>query len=203
MADIPNRLIPSERISLLLAAIEDEMGRHGLRLILRQAGLSEDIETLSKGGSPIAWRAQEHSRLLHAVRIYFGLGARGSLIRIGRRSFRGYLDRHRLFVVTHRALLAAMPQRMRLPSSLRWLANRMAGGYTDLVTVVGDSGGIWFVDKTHDRTLGIRTEASACWTAVGEIAEASQWATGAEVDVQEIECRLTGSPHCRFRIQAP
>ena len=191
--------IPSDRMLWLLQAFEEEMGPHGLRLILKQAGLEEDYTYMERYPAAGGWYSQDCARLLHAVRLYYGVGARGTLIRIGRRMFRLYADRHRLRSAGRRALFHLLPPSFRRTAALRDLADRL--GEPGSVTMERENDVVWLVDRGVERTYGSSARAPSCWTAIGEITECVMWATGQEPLVIEVSCRLTGDESCRFEIR--
>jgi len=183
----------------LLQAFEEEMGPHGLRLILKQAGLEEDYTYMERYPAAVGWYSHDCARLLHAVRLYYGMGARGTLIRMGRRIFQLYTTRHRLRSAGRRALYLLLPPSLRKAVALRDLAERM--GEPGSVTLQRENDVVWLVDRGSERTYGSSASAPSCWTAIGEIAECIMWATGQEPLVTEVNCRLTGAESCRFEIR--
>jgi predicted hydrocarbon binding protein len=183
----------------LILAIEDQMGPHGLRMILQQSGLARFLDSVPAANEELGPTASEYSRLLTAVRTYFGQGARGTLTRIGRSVFR-------LQVAEQPALSARrliVGPFLSTQSKLAWILNRLAGEMaipngTVRVSRAGD--GFWLTDETTDRTLGVSAEQPICWSAVGELEEAVSWMTREEFSVREVDCRATGKEACRFAI---
>lgn len=200
MTEGQGRALPNERMRWLILAIQDQMGTHGLRLVLRQADLHHYIERLPPSNFQPAIRSPEYARLIDAVRTYFGIGSRGTLMRIGRAIFRQELNQRPLFTLGRRLLLLPLPH----DSKRLWILNRLAGAMSapgNGVTVHQADQNLWLVDRTFDRTFGVSSETQICWTAVGEISEALFWATGREHQVDEVSCRATGAESCRFEIR--
>jgi predicted hydrocarbon binding protein len=183
----------------LLQAFEEEMGPHGLRLILRQAGLEEDYAYTERYATAVEWYSHDCARLLHAIRLYYGLGARGTLVRIGRKMWQLQIARHPVRAAVRKALLLFLPRTIRKVSALKDLAARL--DEPDTVTLERENDVLWLVDRGSERTYGSSAANPSCWTALGEIAECVLWATGQEPMVSEVSCKLMGAEACRFEIR--
>ncbi len=194
-----SRALPNERMRWLMLAIQREMGSYGLPLLLRQAGLDRFVGKLPPPDRRLGVQADEYARLVHAMRSYYGLGARGALLRIGREVFRQQLAARRVEAFLEKIRLRLMPLPQRRLRALRSLAESMALPGKDVEVEAGGEG-LWLIDRTADRTLGQQTDEPMCWVAVGEIAEALLWATGLEHAVEETACRAAGADACRFLI---
>lgn len=193
------RRLPNERMRWLMLAIQHEMGSVGLPLVLRQAGLDRFVGRLPPPDRRLGPLPEDYAALLRAVRQYYGPGARGMLMRIGRECFRRERANRPAEFMLNRLALSLRPAPARPEGVLRPLAARWARP-GNLVTVEPASDALWLIDATADRTHGVEDPAPSCWTAVGEIAEALLWLAGAEPAVEETECRGAGAPACRFRI---
>lgn len=194
------RALPNERMRWLMLAIQREMGSYGLPLLLRQAGLDHFVGRLPPADRRLGIPADEYARLVHAMRSYYGLGARGALLRIGREVFRQQLLSRRVEAFLEKLRLKLMPLPQRRLRALRSLAESMAWPGKDVEVEVGDSE-LRLIDRTADRTLGQQSDEPSCWIAAGEIAEALLWATGVEHAVEETACRAAGADTCRFVIR--
>ncbi len=196
---IVDRAIPNERLRWLILAIGSQMGDHGLRMMLRQAGMDRYLEQPPPDNARPGPTSAEYSHLLATVRRYFGRGARGTLTRIGREAFRQQLAHRRSLALTRRTVLAVMP----IPNRMRWILGRLADEMStpDGHVLVEESGGnLCLVDHTHDRTFEVHAEDPICWSAIGEISEALLWATEQDHTVLEVNCRATGDDCCRFSV---
>jgi predicted hydrocarbon binding protein len=193
------RRLPNERMRWLMLAIQHEMGSVGLPLVLRQAGLDRFVGRLPPPDRRPAPLPEDYAALLRAVRQYYGPGARGMLIRIGRECFRRERANRPAEFLLHRLALRLRPAPDRTEHVLRPLATRWArpGNH---VAVERTPEALWLLDGTGDRTHAVAETAPCCWTAVGEIAEAVLWLAGTEPVVEETECRGAGAPACSFRI---
>jgi predicted hydrocarbon binding protein len=57
------------------------------------------------------------------------------------------------------------------------------------------------VDRSAAATLGQTNVEPICFVTLGLIDRAFYWATGQEVDIEEITCKAAGAPACEFRIK--
>src|SRR3970040_1458816 len=119
----PDRYLPNYRMRWLVMAIEEQMGAHGLRVILRQSDLTRYLESLPPANDELQSRAAEYARLLTTVRTYFGHGARGTLTRVGRSIFRHQLGQRPL-LNARREVLGPL---LSIQSKLAWILNQLAG----------------------------------------------------------------------------
>jgi predicted hydrocarbon binding protein len=200
MTEPLERTLPSERLRWLMLAIQRETGSYGLPLLLRQAGLDRYVGRLPAADRRPGVLPEEYARLVQAVRAYYGLGARGTLTRIGREIFRQERRSRPAEALLNRFTLMLLPRARRRIHILRSVAAGMAMPGQG-VSVGEDEQGLWLSDRTGDRTLGISSDEPCCWTAAGEIAEALLWAAGLEPRVHEVSCRAAGAEECRFLIR--
>ncbi|MEW6567501.1 MAG: hypothetical protein AB1449_04910 [Chloroflexota bacterium] len=194
--------LPNERMRWLMLAIQREMGSYGLPLLLRQAGLDRYVGRLPPADRRLKAQVDEYARLVQAMRTYYGLGARGAMLRIGREVFRRQLAARPVEAFFERLRLRLLPLPRRRLRALQSLAERMAWPEGDVSVQAIDSE-VWLIDRSAHRTLGQKSDGPSCWIAVGEIAEALLWATGVEHLVEEKACRAAGDDCCRFLIQQP
>lgn len=193
------RALPNARMRRLLLAIQEVMGRGGLMTVLRQARLHRFTTNLPLHNQELRIQAAEYAGLLHAIELYYGRGARGTLIRVGRAAFRQLLANERLAALGQRASFVLASRERRCLAVLRWLAHTLAQPQ-GRVEVHADGRGLAVLDYEGDGSFGRQREAPACWVTVGKLQEALRWATGRDYDVVETECKGCGAPACRFEI---
>ena len=199
MQPTQDRSLPNVRLRWLILAIQEQMGPHGLRMILRQADLTKYLESPPPADNVLETRASEYARLLASVRTYFGLGARGTLTRIGRSVFRQQLAGRPSWTAWRLVVRPILSTQRRVSWILAQVASGMAAPRGAVrIDQAGD--GFWLIDETSDRTLDVRSEQPICWSAVGELAEAVMWATREDIPIREVACRAAGKDACRFAI---
>jgi predicted hydrocarbon binding protein len=199
MVNNRSRSISNERLRTLLDAIEIQMGSNGLRLMLRNANLERYIDHPPPLNQKLEVLAQDYTNVLAALRAYFGVGARSTMLRIGADIFRLKLNHHRLRAAFHRLRLATLDQER----SILWILDMLAAELNKpepCVTLGREEAKYHLIDACNDRTVGIQSEFPICWTAVGEIAEALHWGTKREYRVLETSCFASGGESCTFVI---
>lgn len=194
-----DRSLPNVRMRWLILAIQEQMGPHGLRMILRQADLIKYSQSPPPANNALETRTSEYARLLATVRTYFGLGARGTLTRIGRSVFRQQLAERPSWIAWRWIIRPFLSTQRRLG----WILTQVASGMAapdGSVRIDRAGEGFWLIDRTSDRTLGVTSEQPICWSAVGELSEAVMWATREDVPIREVDCQAAGKDSCRFAI---
>jgi predicted hydrocarbon binding protein len=180
-------------------AIELQMGSNGLRLMLRNASMERYIDQPPPLNKNREAQAQEYTSLLTAVRAYFGVGARSTMLRIGAEIYRLKLDHHRLSTTLSRLYLTTLNEE----SSVLWILKKLAAELNrpkKCSIFRQDETHFHLIDASNDRTVGIQSEFPICWTAVGEITEALHWGTTREYHVLETSCIASGEESCHFVI---
>ncbi|MBL8058496.1 MAG: 4-vinyl reductase [Anaerolineales bacterium] len=194
------RELTNARMRRLLLALEAVIGRAGLMTILRQARLHRFTGDLPQYNRELRLHAAEYSGVIQAVESYFGRGARGTLIRVGRGVFDQLLVHQRWQALQYRVAFLTQPPAARMQRALAWLADELAqpNGHVEVLNALH---GLILVDHESDGVFGRRREAPGCWLTVGKIQAAIFWATGQEHDVVETECKGAGAAACRFEVR--
>lgn len=191
------RDLPNTRLRRLLLALEGVVGHGGLITMLRQARLIRYTGELPPYNRELRLQAAEYAALVQAVEVYFGRGARGILLRVGRGAFEQLIKHQPLNVAGHRLVFLGLPRPARARRILRWLAAEIAAPHGRVE--VSHAGGRFVVlDYEGDSVFGRRREAPGCSLTIGQIQAALGWATGREYEVVETECKGLGAPACRF-----
>jgi predicted hydrocarbon binding protein len=143
--------------------------------------------------------AELYAVLQRALRDYYGRGARGALLRIGRKMWDRMIAEANLVEKAELEIVRRLPVPARRRRVLDLLAGhlREGGGSAsvhlldiDLLLVYPSSAAVPF------QTAG----KAGCSVTLGMIQRALAWATGQEADVEEIACKATGAPACEFKI---
>ena len=183
-----------------LGTVLDEMGRAPL------------TNLLGKAGAPGEWSDPDHIRSLHgveaarvfaglqrALRIYYGRGARGSLIRTGRALWERLLGQAPLPLKVRAGVVRASPTHARLQPALGLLTGLLGVGSGD-ITIRRVERGLVLQDRASPTTLGQSEEYPICYVTLGMLQACTLWATGVESDVEETRCRACGEGACEFEI---
>ncbi len=204
------RRIPSLLLNILLAQVEEMMGRRSLRMLLRQAGLAEYVDQVPpKDDSPSITIEQYSSLLANIYEIFGAQGSRPIFVRGGRL---GAIEFRRL----RPAQLAVAGTALRLlPSArrMRLVLERLAEQGEDLYGSphhLREEDQAFFIEMpacpycaeiarrslTENRPIA----SPVCHIPVAAVSEMIEWAMGQKHLVEEVECIALGAPACRFRI---
>lgn len=200
MLSLRDRRLPNARLRWLLMAMREELGEHGVRMILHQANLKRYLEQLPPADRFTGSSPSELTRLLNSVRSYYGVGARSTLLRIGDLAFQEQLS-HQLSLNSLRKLML-YPLTFR--QKRRWMLKRLVAemSYPDKCVELKEIGNdvIQIYDYSADRTWQTQATEPICAYTVGRISAALFWATGEHIQVSETTCCATGAPACCFNI---
>ena len=140
-----------------------------------------------------------YAALQAAMRIYFGRGARGVLLRVGQRLWDRILDDAALGSKAQAALAKRLPLPARRKTTLE-LLGKFIGSTTGDITVHTLDIDLLLVDHASPTTHDQSSSTQICFVTQGLIRESLFWATGNGYDVSEISCKATGENTCEFKI---
>ena len=204
------RRIPSLLLNILLAQVEEMMGRRSLRMLLRQASLAEYVDQVPpKDDSPSITIDQYSSLLANIYEIFGAQGSRPIFVRGGRLGaveFRR--QRPAQFAVAGTALrLLPSARRMQL------VIERLAEQGEDLYGSphhLREEDQAFFIEMPDCPYCAEITRRSlaenrpiarpVCHIPVAAVSEMIEWAMGQKHLVEEVDCIALGAPACRFRI---
>jgi len=193
-------LLPVRFFRLFLETLNAELGAKTLIVVLEKADLDPALvnpEAVSHLTSITA--AETYARIQHALRIYYGRGARGTLLRIGRILWGRLLESASLAEKAQAQLARSLPASLRMKAALDLLARFMREKNAD-VTVHTLDFDLLLADHGGAATIGQKENAPICIVTLGLIQEALIWVSGHEYDVEEISCRANGGDACEFRV---
>lgn len=194
-----NRQLSNRFIHHFLRAVQEQMGTYCLHMILRQSGMERFIPSLPLADDHKMVYSSEYAAFHKSLRDYYGIGARGSLIRIGQITFDTLYNEQNILSKGRSITLKALPFESRRQKILDHLGEflQKPKGIPSVFTLDKD---LIFIDPYSDATFNIQSTMPICWTTLGMIREAILLATGEEPDVEEIACRAMGEESCKFRI---
>ena len=191
-----------------LEAVEEVAGKHGLEVVLRDAGLAHLIGNFPDDKVEVSGAITygEYANLNAGLLNFFGRAAKSMIIRIGRISTRKAIDRQSaLFGLA--ALLAAKV--LPTPTKLKMGMEAQISGFKKLSQAAGED----YVGRVEDRgnrfayivetcaiCAGKSADQAICTLYTGTLLESIQWLTGQQFDIQEVECRALGAPACVWEI---
>lgn len=193
-------MLPLRFFRLFLDTLIAEVGRDTLTLVLEKADLSPELvnpQLVSTLTSQTA--AETFASIQHAVRRYYGRGARGTLTRIGRLLWPRLLENASLPEKAQAQMVRTLPPSIRVKPAVellaRFLRERPAG-----VTIHTLDLDLMLVDHAGAATLEQKESTPMCFVTLGLIQEVLFWAMGREYDIEEVSCRANGGATCEFKI---
>jgi predicted hydrocarbon binding protein len=145
--------------------------------------------------------ATTYATLQATLRIYYGRGARGVLLRVGQRLWNFLLDDAALGGKAQAALIKRLPTTSRRKSILELLA-RLIGNQPGDIVVHNQDLDLLLVDHASPAAENQHDSHPICFVTQGLIRESMFWATGQGFDVEETSCKATGKEVCEFKIMA-
>lgn len=143
--------------------------------------------------------AHIYAALQTAMRIYFGRGARGVLLRVGQRLWDRLLDDAALGIKAQAAVIRRLPLATRRKPTLELLAKFLGTRPGDITIHTLDLD-LLFVDHASPAAHDQKESGPICFVSQGLIRQSLHWATGKDYDVQEIHCQAMGEHTCEFKI---
>lgn len=105
-------LLPIRFFRLFLEILNAELGRDTLSLVLAKGNLPPDlIDPQSASRFSSASAAETYARIQRTLRVYYGRGAHGSLVRIGRILWERLLDGASFAEKTQAQIIHSLPPR--------------------------------------------------------------------------------------------
>ena len=186
---------------LFLDTLNDELGRETLVTVLEKADLPADlIDQQVVSGYTNQSAAEAYARIQKAMRVYYGRGARGSLMRIGRRLWTRLLESSSISDRAQAQFIRNLPPGMRRKAALELLARFMREKTAGISIHTLDLD-LMLVDHVSATAAGQSEAGPVCYVTLGLIQENLFWATTREHDIAEVTCRASGADSCEFRIK--
>ena len=201
MSGHDSALLPVRFFRLFLDTLSAELGHATLVTVLERADLPVDlVDPQAVSGYTSQSAALAYARIQKAMRIYYGRGARGALVRIGRVLWTRLLESSSITDRAHAQFIRTLPPGMRRKAALDLLARFMhekpAG-----VSVHSLDLDFMLVDHSSAAAAEQNEASPVCYVTLGLIQENLFWATAREHDIEEISCRASGGESCEFRIK--
>jgi predicted hydrocarbon binding protein len=143
--------------------------------------------------------AHIYAALQTAMRIYFGRGARGVLLRVGQRLWDRLLEDAALGIKAQAAVIRRLPLSTRRKPTLELVAKFLGTRPGDIAVHTLDMD-MLLVDHVSPTAHDQKESSPICFVSQGLIRESLHWATGKDYDVQEIHCQAMGEHTCEFKI---
>ena len=194
-------LISNRLLKQFVYATFEEVGVDKLPQVLAKVNLSpmvveaESISRLDGRGS-----AEIYALLQQALRQFYGRGARGTLLRIGRSVWGRMVAEASFREKAELEILRWLPVPARRRRTLNLVAEalRADGGSATVHLLDTD---LLLVDRSGAAACGQESAGPICFVTLGLLEAALYWATRQDTDIEEIACRAAGAPACEFKVR--
>ena len=196
----PVAAISSRFVQLFATIASEDIGTDKLPLVLAEMNLPQSAireETLGHLDSRHA--AIFYATFQQALRLYYGRGAWGILLRIGRKMWERMVAQANIREKAELDIARRLPVPARRRRVLDLVAERLGegGGKASVHLLDID---LLLADHASAAASNQSSEKPICFVTLGLIQGALFWATGQEADVEEIACKAAGAPACEFKI---
>jgi predicted hydrocarbon binding protein len=178
-----------------------EVGADKLPTILAENHLSPlIIEKAHLGHLDGTDAAVLYALLQQALRLFYGRGARGILLRIGEGMWDRMMAQANLLEKAELEIVRRLPVPARRRRMVELVADTLqeGGGAASVHTLDLD---LLLVDHSAAATFNQTSTEPVCFVTLGLIQGALFWATGQEADMEEIACKAVGASACEFKIK--
>ena len=201
MPEPEDRPMPNAQLYILLVAIEEVMGENGAKAVLRAGGLGHFIDNYPPNNTELEASMADFGAAQQAVEDFYGpRGARAMLIRIGRATFRYTLQEQPAILGLAGLALKALPMGSRMKKVLDNITKAANEDVNLKAHLREDQNTYYYVNEVCPCQWRPKHERPACFTTVGVLLEAMQWATGRNFKVEEVACISNGASACVYRI---
>ncbi len=192
-----------------LLASEEVVGKQGLYVVLRKAGLERLIDNYPPEDFTTAAGItnRDYTALCTELLTFFGRAGRGGLIRIGRKSSQLAVKKQMEMLGLSKLVSASklLPAGLKLKTGLEFniamFTNIYKQGGADWHARSEDRGDKWaYIVETCGLCVDRAADATICHVFTGLLQESVVWLMEKEYDVQEVECRAMGAPACVWEI---
>ena len=181
--------------------VSAELGADNLSAVLDKAGLSPLLADLAAVAHfDASASAQAYADLQRALRLYYGRGARGILLRVGAQLWTRLLAESPLTLKPRIPLARTLATAARPKPALDLLARLLAAHAGDITVHTLDLD-LLLVDHASPSTTDQHENEPICWVTLGLMRESLFWATGREYDITETACRALGAGACEFHVK--
>ncbi len=195
----PAAAISGRFVQLFVAEATGEVGAENLPVILGAAGLSPDeVKAGALEGADSLRVAQVYAAFQQALRAFYGRGARGTLIRIGRSVWDRVIAQATFREKAELEIARRLPIPARRRRVLDFLAGYLGAGGSIKVHLLDLD--LLLADHASATAWRQSSESPICFVTLGLIQGALFWATRREAEVEEIACMSAGAQACEFRI---
>ncbi len=195
--------LANKAFRVILLAIEDVVGTRGTATVLRQANLAQYIDhyppsDLEHGGHKLQYMSQVNRALFD---IYGRRGARAILQRSGKSRALDAIAENGMVANATKFAAKFLPRRKKVKLTLDTAAKEYSDQLGTTVIIEDDGEFFYWSDPNCGNCMDWQSEQPVCFTTVGFIHGLVAWILdNDDCKVEEVACRATGAPACRYRV---
>ena len=193
---------PNKMGRILLASMEEVMGRNGLNALLNLTEMPQFIQEPPSDNLEKQFDFANIANLTQGLdEIYGPRGGRGLALRGGRAIFSRGLKQFGALAGVGDLAFKVLPLQAKLKIGVPAVA-RIFSQFSDQTSRVEDFDDhfLYYIDRCS-MCWGRKADRPICYIAVGILQESLRWVSGGlEFRIEEIECVAMGAPSCVFRI---
>jgi predicted hydrocarbon binding protein len=193
---------PNKMGRIVLTAMENIMGRHGVNAILNLAQLHNLVDNYPPNNLDLGFTFNEFSTIQQTIEEMYGVrGGRGLALRAGRETWKYALKEFMPVLGITDLAFRTLPLGIKIKIGLEVFAQTF-NRFSDQRVRLGEDerGYLWIIEQCPicwERT----SEAPCCHLAIGLLEQSLDWVSrGRRFLVQEVECVATGDETCTIII---
>ncbi len=193
---------PNKMGRIVLTAMENIMGRHGVNAILNLAQLHNLVDNYPPNNLDLGFTFNEFSTIQQTIEEMYGVrGGRGLALRAGRETWKYALKEFMPVLGITDLAFRTLPLGIKIKIGLEVFAQTF-NRFSDQRVRLGEDerGYLWIIEQCPicwERT----SEAPCCHLAIGLLEQSLDWVSrGRRFLVQEVECVATGDESCTIII---
>jgi predicted hydrocarbon binding protein len=193
---------PNKMGRIVLTAMEDIMGRHGVNAILNLSGLTHLVNNHPANNMELHFSFQEFGAILETLDEMYGVrGGRGLAMRAGRETFKYALKEFMPVLGIADLAFRPFPVGMKIKIGLEVFAETFNKFTDQIVRLKQDADHhLWIIERCPV-CWQRQTETPCCHLAVGLLQESLFWVSnGKNYRVSEINCIASGDDACVIMI---
>lgn len=200
MSAVEPTVLPLRFFRLFLEVLTEQVGFDTLSTVLDKADLPADVLDVHSISSYTGHSAaQTYAQIQKAMRTFYGRGARGTLLRVGRLMWSRSLESASISDRTQAQFVRTLPPGIRRKAALDMLARFMREKSTG-ISIHSLDLDFMLVDHASS-AIGQHENSPICFVTLGLLQENLFWATAREHDIEEVSCCAIGGNVCEFRIK--
>jgi len=194
---------PNKMGRMLLLALEDVMGRHGVNAVLNLAKLRGRVNHYPPNNLELEFGFVELSSIVQALEAMYGpRGGRSLAIRMGRAGFKYALRDFGSLLGLADLAFRLLPLGMKLKVGLNAMSDTFNNFTDQRVHIEEDTEHFYYVIDRCPVCWGRTSSVPCCHAATGLLQEMISWiSSGKPFAVQETSCVAAGDPNCTFTIE--